>query len=55
MYLSAEEVAEFADEMLARLTPNGGDEVCHLQTDIGPTDVAELRDRFAALRAALVT
>ncbi|WP_030264531.1 hypothetical protein [Streptomyces sp. NRRL B-24484] len=89
-FLTVEEVAEFADGMVARLsvptgdrfsarvtpgrnnpltltaepvgerfaffawlTPNGDDEVCHLQMEINPADATELADGFAALRAAL--
>ncbi|PJN25597.1 hypothetical protein [Kitasatospora sp. CB02891] len=37
-----------------RLTPNGDDDVCHLQMEINPIDVGELRDMFDALHASLV-
>ncbi|MFB8240231.1 hypothetical protein ACFC58_27160 [Kitasatospora purpeofusca] len=35
------------------LTPNGDDEVCHLQMEIDPIGAAELRDMFGALHASL--
>ncbi|MGW4894016.1 hypothetical protein ACWEQL_17360 [Kitasatospora sp. NPDC004240] len=37
----------------ARLTPNGDDEVCHLQMELGPIDVTELHALFDALHATL--
>ncbi|MFF2747382.1 hypothetical protein ACFVVA_17765 [Kitasatospora sp. NPDC058048] len=36
------------------LTPNGDDEVCHLQMEINPIDATELRDMFDALLASVV-
>ncbi|MGW3782654.1 hypothetical protein [Streptomyces sp. NPDC005091] len=39
---------------LVRLTPNGDDDVCHLQMEIDPIATLELRERFNALHAALV-
>ncbi|MFJ4091857.1 hypothetical protein ACIPYS_09770 [Kitasatospora sp. NPDC089913] len=35
------------------LTPNGDDEVCHLQMEIDPIDATELRDMFEALLESL--
>ncbi|MFJ3793279.1 hypothetical protein [Kitasatospora sp. NPDC090091] len=50
--LGAEPVGDgFA--FFARLTPNGDDEVCHLQMEIDPIDAVELRDTFDAFRASL--
>ncbi|TQK43685.1 hypothetical protein FBY35_5158 [Streptomyces sp. SLBN-118] len=37
-----------------RLTPNGDDDVCHLQMEIDPIASLELREAFSALHAALV-
>ncbi|MGW2722678.1 hypothetical protein [Streptomyces sp. NPDC001492] len=37
-----------------RLTPNGDDDVCHLQMEIDPIATLELREAFDALHAALV-
>ncbi|WP_405966009.1 hypothetical protein OG713_45465 (plasmid) [Streptomyces sp. NBC_00723] len=37
-----------------RLTPNGDDTVCHLQMEIDPIAMSELREAFHALHAALV-
>jgi hypothetical protein len=37
-----------------RLTPNGDDDVCHLQMEIDPIATLELREKFDALHAALV-
>ncbi|WP_153455991.1 hypothetical protein [Streptomyces smaragdinus] len=87
-YLTTEEVADFAAQMLShlsvpgrrfsaavtagrnnpltlraqpvedgyaffvRLTPNGDDDVCHLQMEIDPIDVDELRGMFDALHAS---
>jgi hypothetical protein len=36
-----------------RLTPNGDDDVCHLQMEIDPIDAAELRSMFDRLHASL--
>lgn len=36
-----------------RLTPNGDDDVCHLQMEIDPIATSELREAFSALHAAL--
>ncbi|MGW1149103.1 hypothetical protein ACWD6I_29695 [Streptomyces sp. NPDC002454] len=36
-----------------RLTPNGDDTVCRLQLELDPIAVADLRETFGALRAAL--
>ncbi|WP_143063709.1 hypothetical protein [Streptomyces sp. Ag109_O5-10] len=53
LVLSAEPVGDrFA--FFVRLTPNGDDGVCHLQMEINPIDVAELRDIFHALYTSLV-
>ncbi|MYS84617.1 hypothetical protein [Embleya scabrispora] len=50
--LSAEPVEDrFA--FFVYLTPNGDDDVCHLQMEINPIDAAELRDMFDALLASL--
>ncbi|MGW4820939.1 hypothetical protein ACWEP4_18580 [Streptomyces sp. NPDC004227] len=50
--LNAEPVGDgFA--FFARLTPNGDDDVCHLQTEIDPIATPELRKAFNALHAAL--
>ncbi|MFF0203301.1 hypothetical protein [Streptomyces sp. NPDC005017] len=35
-----------------RLTPNGDDDACHLQMEIDPVHVAELRDVFDGLRVS---
>ncbi|WP_406110151.1 hypothetical protein OG698_45545 [Streptomyces sp. NBC_01003] len=40
--------------LFVRLTPNGGDDVCHLQMEIDPIATLELRETFSALHAALV-
>ncbi|MFE7330994.1 hypothetical protein ACFU8W_39950 [Streptomyces sp. NPDC057565] len=37
-----------------RLTPNGDDDVCHLQMEIDPIATEELRETFSALHAALM-
>ncbi|WP_326633739.1 MULTISPECIES: hypothetical protein [unclassified Streptomyces] len=37
-----------------RLTPNGDDDVCHLQMEIDPIATSELREMFHALHTALV-
>ncbi|WP_157877197.1 hypothetical protein [Streptomyces odonnellii] len=37
-----------------RLTPNGDDDVCHLQMEIDPIATVELHKAFSALHAALV-
>ncbi|TFE43344.1 hypothetical protein E3E14_22345 [Streptomyces sp. ICN441] len=37
-----------------RLTPNGDDDVCHLQMEIDPIATLELRETFSALHTALV-
>ncbi|MFB8774674.1 hypothetical protein [Streptomyces broussonetiae] len=37
-----------------RLTPNGDDDVCHLQMEIDPIVTVELSEAFNALHAALV-
>lgn len=51
--LKAEPVGDgFA--FFVRLTPNGDDDVCHLQMEIDPISTLELREAFSALRAALV-
>ncbi|WP_406840966.1 hypothetical protein ACICHK_40375 [Streptomyces sp. AHU1] len=51
--LKAEPVGDgFA--FFARLTPNGDDDVCHLQMEIDPIATSELRETFSALHAALV-
>lgn len=50
--LSAEPVEDrFA--FFVYLTPNGDDDVCHLQMEINPIDATELRDMFDALLASL--
>jgi hypothetical protein len=36
-----------------RLSPNGDDDVCHLQMEIDPIDSAELRGMFGRLHASL--
>lgn len=38
----------------AALTPNGADDVCHLQMEIDLIATSELRETFSALHAALV-
>ncbi|WP_416971481.1 hypothetical protein [Streptomyces sp. 4F14] len=51
--LKAERAGEgFA--LFVRLTPNGDDDVCHLQMEIDPIATSELREAFGALHAALV-
>jgi hypothetical protein len=51
--LKAEPVGDgFA--FFVRLTPNGDDDVCHLQMEIDPISTLELRETFSALHAALV-
>ncbi|WP_432180690.1 hypothetical protein [Streptomyces sp. NBC_00063] len=51
--LTAEPVGDgFA--FFVRLTPNGDDDVCHLQMEIDPIATLELRETFSALHAALV-
>ncbi|MEU3651810.1 hypothetical protein AB0E67_03005 [Streptomyces sp. NPDC032161] len=51
--LKAEPVGDgFA--FFVRLTPNGDDDVCHLQMEIDPIATVELRETFSALHAALV-
>ncbi|MFG5723436.1 hypothetical protein [Streptomyces murinus] len=51
--LTAEPVGDgFA--FFARLTPNGDDDVCHLQMEIDPIATSELCEAFRALHAALV-
>jgi hypothetical protein len=51
--LKAEPVGDgFA--FFVRLTPNGDDDVCHLQMEIDPIATLELRETFSALHAALV-
>lgn len=51
--LKAEPVGDgFA--FFVRLTPNGDDDVCHLQLEIDPIAKLELRETFSALHAALV-
>ncbi|WP_432168222.1 hypothetical protein [Streptomyces sp. bgisy031] len=51
--LKAEPVGDgFA--FFVRLTPNGDDDVCHLQMEIDPMATFELREAFSALHAALV-
>ncbi|MEU0946582.1 hypothetical protein ABZ379_28075 [Streptomyces canus] len=51
--LKAEPVGDgFA--FFVRLTPNGDDDVCHLQMEIDPIARLELRETFSALQAALV-
>ncbi|MFJ1895288.1 MULTISPECIES: hypothetical protein [unclassified Streptomyces] len=37
-----------------RLTPNGDDDVCHLQMEIDPIATPELRETFSSLHATLV-
>ncbi|TWV41919.1 hypothetical protein FRZ03_20295 [Streptomyces misionensis] len=37
-----------------RLTPNGDDDVCHLQMEIDPIATVELRETFGALHTALM-
>jgi hypothetical protein len=37
-----------------RLTPNGHDDVCHLQMELDPIPIPVLRDAFDTLTAALV-
>lgn len=50
--LSAEPVGDrFA--FFVQLTPNGDDDVCHLQMEINPIDATELRGMFAELLASL--
>ncbi|MFD8027443.1 hypothetical protein ACFV3F_01565 [Streptomyces sp. NPDC059717] len=49
--LRAEPVGE-AFAFFARLTPNGDDEVCHMQMDINPIDATELRGMFERLHAS---
>lgn len=50
--LKAEPVGDgFA--FFVRLTPNGDDDVCHLQMEIDPIATLELRAAFSALHAAL--
>ncbi|MEU6841626.1 hypothetical protein ABZ930_07085 [Streptomyces sp. NPDC046716] len=52
--LKAEPVGDgFA--FFVRLTPNGDDDVCHLQMEIDPITTFELREAFSALRAASAT
>lgn len=51
--LKAEPVGDgFA--FFVRLTPNGDDDVCHLQMEIDPIATLELRKTFSALHGALV-
>ncbi|MFF0143636.1 hypothetical protein ACFYRN_45560 [Streptomyces sp. NPDC005227] len=51
--LKAEPVGDgFA--FFVRLTPNGDDDVCHLQMEIDPIATLELRETFSALHGALV-
>ncbi|WP_405802701.1 hypothetical protein OG291_28940 [Streptomyces halstedii] len=40
--------------LFVRLTPNGDDDVCHVQMEIDPIATVELRERFGALHAALM-
>ncbi|WP_328472613.1 hypothetical protein [Streptomyces sp. NBC_00448] len=40
---------------LARLTPNGDDEVCRSQTEIDPTPTPERCEAFDAFHAALLS
>ncbi|NEA16311.1 hypothetical protein [Streptomyces halstedii] len=50
--LTAEPVGDgFA--FFVRLTPNGDDDVCHVQMEIDPIATVELRETFSALHAAL--
>jgi len=50
--LKAEPVGDgFA--FFVRLTPNGDDDVCHVQMEIDPIATPELRETFSALQAAL--
>ncbi|WP_405682152.1 hypothetical protein [Streptomyces sp. NBC_00057] len=50
--LNAEPVGDgFA--FFVRLTPNGDDDVCHLQMEIDPIDATELRGMFDVLHASL--
>ncbi|MFF5403347.1 hypothetical protein ACFY8K_13590 [Streptomyces misionensis] len=51
--LKAEPVGD-AFAFFVRLTPNGDDDVCHLQFEINPIATSELRETFRALQAALV-
>ncbi|MET9403861.1 hypothetical protein [Kitasatospora sp. NPDC002965] len=52
LVLSAEPVGDgFA--FFVRLTPNGDDDVCHLQMEINPIDATELRDMFDVLHVAM--
>ena len=51
--LNAEPVGDgFA--LFVHLTPNGDDNVCHLQMEIDSIDTTELRDIFEALHASLM-
>ncbi|MET8398719.1 hypothetical protein [Streptomyces sp900116325] len=51
--LKAEPVGDgFA--FFVRLTPNGDEDVCHLQMEIDPIATVKLRETFSALHAALV-
>ncbi len=51
--LKAEPVGDgFA--FFVRLTPNGDDDVCHLQMEIDPIATLELCEQFSALHATLV-
>lgn len=51
--LRAEPVSDdFA--FFARLTPNGDDDVCHMQLEINPIDTSELRGMFEKLHASLL-
>ncbi|MEV6163063.1 hypothetical protein AB0L71_14250 [Streptomyces sp. NPDC052052] len=53
LVLKAEPVGDgFA--FFVRLTPNGDDGVCHLQMELDPVPILDLREVFDALHAALV-
>ncbi|WP_165914388.1 hypothetical protein [Streptomyces sp. AcE210] len=43
-----------APSRVPALTPDGDDDVCHLQMEVDPIATLELREAFNALHAALV-